>query len=82
MPTTQYKRSWKRYNALTLVNQLAVIDWDYDISNVQHYWNKFENDLIRVVDKIAPMTEFTNNNTADTSVDSQIKPLVNKKDGS
>ena len=41
--------------------KLANVDWDIKIDNVQQYWNVFESLLIKIVDEIVPLTEFSGN---------------------
>ena len=79
VPTPYIKRNWKNYNINDLRIRLMQCNFDYGIENVQQYWNRFENDIISVVDEIAPLTEFTNNYTTKTAPNNVIKPLVNKK---
>ena len=37
------------------------VDWDIKIDNVQQYWKVFESLLIKIVDEIVPLTEFSGN---------------------
>ena len=41
-----------------LTQARKALYWDINILEVQDYWNIFEIILIRVFDKVAPMTEF------------------------
>ena len=41
-------------------SELALIDWATDVNNVQNIWDEFESKLVKVVDKIVPLTEFDN----------------------
>ena len=60
--------------------RLMLCNFDSKIENVQQCWNKFENNIIGVVDNLAPLTEFTNNYTTKTAPNNVIKPLIYKKD--
>ena len=61
--------------------RLMQCDFNYGIENVQQFWNQFENDIIGIVDELAPLTEFTCNYITRFAPNNVIKPLVNKKDG-
>ena len=79
-PTTMIKHNWRKYSPELLVTSLSVCNFEYNITDVQQYWNRLENDIVTVVDKIAPLTEFTNNHTTNSSVNSQVRPLIQKKE--
>ena len=51
-------RDWRHYSKEKLVYQLSLVDWTNDAHNVQQLWNDFEAKLIKVVDDLAPLTEF------------------------
>ena len=57
------KRNWQQYSPISLLNELASNDFDIIADDVQSMWNRFENVLLPIIDKLAPMTEFTNNST-------------------
>ena len=57
------KRNWQQYSPISLLNELASTDFDIIADDVQSMWNRFENALLPIIDKLAPMTEFTNNST-------------------
>ena len=57
------KRNWQQYTPISLLNELASTDFDIIADDVQSMWNRFENLLLPIIDKLAPMTEFTNNST-------------------
>ena len=57
------KRNWQQYSPTSLLNELASTDFDIIADDVQSMWNRFENALLPIIDKLAPMTEFTNNST-------------------
>ncbi len=54
------KRNWTHYSKNVLCNKLAMVDWDIGISDVQQFWNVFENLLVNIVDKVAPLSTFIN----------------------
>ena len=39
--------------------KLAVVDCKIKIDDVQQYWNVFENKIIKIIDEIVPLTEYT-----------------------
>ena len=50
--------------------------WNTDVNNVQNMWDKFESKLVKVVDKIVPLTEFDNRKVKTTKVPNSIKHLT------
>ena len=78
-PKVTMKRTWREYSQELLLNRLSGCEFDYSITNVQQFWNNLENNIINVVDEVAPMVEFTNNYTTVTCPKTLLKPLINKK---
>ena len=35
-------------------------NWDFKSDSVQAYWNELENQLVNIIDELAPRVEFTN----------------------
>jgi hypothetical protein len=54
----KWKRDWCFYSTSSICDELSKINWDINVVDVQQYWNVFENMLIEVVDKLAPLTKF------------------------
>ena len=79
VPTTYHRREWKRYNKETLCGMLADVDWNIRDDSVQSYWNTFENKLVEVVDKIAPMCTFTNGGHVKANIPQRIKQKINQR---
>ena len=52
-----------------------MVDWTLDFKNVQNVWDDFESKLVKVVDKIVPLTELKSN-TVKTTIPNAIR---NKK---
>ena len=50
--TTQIKHNWKNYSVNSLNESLGSCDFNDMIENIWQYWNKFENVLIGIVDKL------------------------------
>ena len=51
------KRVWRKYSQEELIKQLNQVKWNTDIENVQELWNRFEQELLTVTDKLAPYEE-------------------------
>ena len=78
-PSPTIKRCWKNYDSRILNDELKICKFDLGIEDVQGFWNAFENEIIRVVDKVIPYTEFINNCTSATYTNNIVKPKINKK---
>ena len=76
---TTYKRDWRKYNSINLNLILSHEKWEISEDNVQNCWNDFENILIRIVDKLAPMTEFSNNSVKHNPPPALIKRKINSR---
>ena len=57
----QLRRDWRKYSKELLCEELIIVNWKSNISDVQGFWNEFENKLVQVIDKIVPLTPFVNN---------------------
>ena len=79
IPKKVLKRNWKNYSTEVLRQELSRSVFDYNITNVQQFWNNLENGIVGVVDAVAPVTEFTNNYTTRSGPQTVLKPLINKK---
>ena len=62
-----YRRSWKNYTKESLINQLMEVQYDLEITTVQDLYNEIENKIINIVDKVAPIRKFTNNQQEESS---------------
>ena len=78
-PVSVIKRCWKSYNKDILNAGLASCDFNVDINDVKGFWNHIENELIRVIDIVAPLTEFTGNCATRTHPYEKLKPKINRK---
>ena len=54
------RRDWRKYSKEVLIDELSLVDWYSEVNNVQNMGDEFESKLVKVVDKITPLTEFTN----------------------
>ena len=73
------RRDWRKYSKDLLNSRLASIEWHTEIDSVQQYWNVFEQTLVSVVDEIAPMVPFVNNNVSRSQIPALIKNKLNKR---
>jgi hypothetical protein len=48
-------------------------------NDVQQYWNVFENLLVNIVDKVAPLATFINNKITNIDIPNSIKNILNKR---
>ena len=69
-------RDWRKYSKEVLLNELALIEWDLEVNNVENMWDEFESKLLKVVDKIFPLTCFVNKK-AKSSTPFEIKQKFN-----
>ena len=77
-PKSVIKQCSKNYNKNVLCSGLAMCDFNVNIGDVQDYWNHMENNLIRVIDIAAPLTDFTNNCTTQTHPSEKLKTKIYK----
>ena len=59
-PRITFCRDWSNYSIEKLCNELSKVDWTNLATTVQAIWDDFETKLIKVVDKLVPMSEFRN----------------------
>ena len=59
--TPTLKRNWHYYSKNKLLNLLSNTDLNFEADQVQAYWNKFEQTINPIVDKLAPLEPFFNN---------------------
>ena len=62
-----WQRNWQRYNKELLLAELSKLNLDLTFNNVQDHWNYLEQKLVTIADKIAPIVEYTNNETTESS---------------
>ena len=65
-PEHSIHRDWRFYTSQTLILHLSKVDLHVDCNDVQQYWNILENIIINIVDKIAPLTNFSNDSASKT----------------
>ena len=77
-PKVELRRDWRRYSGDLLNTKLNGVDWEIDIDEVQEYWNVFESKLIRIVDEIVPLAEFSSNTIVEKP-DKVVKNKINRR---
>ena len=71
------RRDWRNYYKEKLSSNLSVIDWRMGVQGIQQYWNVFEDLLITVIDKLAPLTEFAGELAKDTKCPKGFRNALN-----
>ena len=71
-------RDWRRYSKDLLNLELAKIDWNIGVDDVQQYWNIFEDRLIKIIDSLVPLVDH-HNNVIKEKVPWNIKNKINKR---
>ena len=59
-PSYTKRRNWRHYTKEKLNSILSQTSWTILSDSVQDTWNEIENKLIKIVDIVAPIEEFTN----------------------
>ena len=77
-PNNQKRRDWRFYSKETLNARLACVDLNIDIDCVQQYWNVLENKIIKVIDEIVPLSNFTGH-VIKESIPKVVKNKINKR---
>ena len=65
------------YNKETLIHHLGEIEWETEIEEVQEMWNHFEQDLLSVIDRCAPVEISSNSPTK--NITKSMKKLQNRR---
>ena len=66
-PKITFRRSWKNYSKEKLNEHLMEVQFDLEILTVQDLYNEIENKIINIVDTVAPIRKFTNNQQEESS---------------
>ena len=77
--TITIKRDYRKYSKEILCNKLSTFDWDLKINDVQDFWNVFECELLNIIDIIAPLAPFVNNEVKKNAIPPTIKNVLNKR---
>ena len=78
-PKNTFRRDWRKYSAMNCANSFSNIDFEIDRMHVQDYWNSFENLVVNVVDKLAPVVLFRNELGPRTKPPRIITAKINKR---
>ena len=68
----------RKYSEEVLLGELALIEWTTNVNNVQNMWDEFESKLVKIVDKIMPLTDFVNHQVK-KPIPNEIKHKINKR---
>ena len=74
-PSISFRRDWSEYTKDKIVHALSAYNLNWEIPDVQCFWNKLEEILIGCTDDLAPMTEYLDN----VSSKSQITPIISNR---
>ena len=74
-----WKRDWRFYSKEALCEKMSIINWNINVTDVQHFWNLFECLLVGIVDSIVPYTKFCNNEVIQHNPHPKIKTLQNAR---
>ena len=72
------RRNWRQYTEELLIEELSTIIWQTEIDSVQEMWNSYENEIIKIVDKLAPI-ENTSNFIDRTTSSPALKRNLNRR---
>ena len=75
-PKPTFKRNWKYYNKEALVTGLRDCRFNLGIADVQQLWNQMENQIINVVDNVAPYVKYINNTISATHPSVRLEPKI------
>ena len=71
------RRNWKTYSVDVLIQSLNHVRWGTDIDSVQEMWNSYEQEILKIVDKIAPLEEV--GSTIRRKVSKTLKSKLNRR---
>ena len=71
------RRNWRAYSAEGLIQSLNQVKWETEIESIQEMWNSYEQEILTIVDKIAPLKEVEN--TIRRKVSKIMKSKLNRR---
>ena len=71
------RRNWRAYSAEGLIQSLNQVKWKTEIESIQEMWNSYEQEILTIVDKIAPLEEVEN--TIRRKVSKIMKSKLNRR---
>ena len=74
-----YNRDWSKYSPDLLKDILRSTNLTFENDTVQEFWNTFENVLVNIVDKIAPMKRYSNFTIKTNNPPTLIKSKINRR---
>jgi hypothetical protein len=60
-----------------LIQNLSEVRWRTDVDSIQEMWNSFEQEILTIVDKIAPLEEV--GSTIKRKVSKTLKSKLNRR---
>ena len=70
---------YQHYSKEALCEALFQEDWNIEAQDPQAYYNIFENKLVNIVDKMAPIKEYVKKSGHNEEQSQSMKRLINKK---
>ena len=71
------RRNWRKYSMDVLIQNLSLVRWGTDVDSIQEMWNSFEQEILTIVDKIAPLEEV--GSTIKRKVSKTLKSKLNRR---
>jgi hypothetical protein len=71
------RRNWRAYSVDALIQNLNQVRWETDIDSTQEMWNSYEQEILTIVDKIAPLEEV--GSTIKRKVSKTLKSKLNRR---
>ena len=71
------RRNWRAYSVDALIQNLNQVRWETDIDSTQEMWNSYEQEILTIVDKIAPLEEV--GSTIKRRVSKTLKSKLNRR---
>ena len=69
----------KKDDQICLWKMTEQIEWHLGVEGVQSYWNVFENALIEIVDTLAPLVSFVDDQAKDSKHPKVVKVFDSKQ---
>ena len=79
LPERTLRRDWRSYSTESLITHVSNTNFNIDCTDVQEYWNIFENLLVDIVDELVPLTEFRNENAPKTKPPHNVQTIINRR---
>ena len=77
---TEIRRDWRFYSIASCTAVFSDVNFNIDCTDVQAFWNLFENLVINEVDKLAPLVTFRNDQAPKVKPPLLIRTKINRRD--